>query len=235
MHRRPFLIEAGAPPEAFPRPEHALHEPNGLLAIGGDLRPKRLLAAYRRGIFPWYNEDQPLLWWSPDPRAVFFPERFHCSRSLRRTLRRADFSLRVDTDFRQVIRACAAPRAAQTGTWITPEMIEAYCDLHSLGYAHSVEIWQDARLVGGVYGVAIGRVFFGESMFSKVTDASKAALYALCGMGFGMIDCQMATPHLSRLGALELPRTDFLALLGHWVRAPAVRMSAAGRAHGSWF
>jgi len=227
MRRRPFLIRAGAPPAAFPRPEQALREPNGLLAVGGDLRPERLLAAYRRGIFPWFSEGQPVLWWSPDPRAVFFPERFHCSRSLRRTLRRASFVLRVDRDFRQVMLGCAGPRETQDGTWITPDMIDAYDRLHTLGYAHSVEAWQGDHLVGGVYGVAIGRVFFGESMFSRTTDASKATLYALCGMGFGMIDCQIANPHLARLGALEVPRADFLALLGRWIDAPAVPMALA--------
>jgi len=227
MQRRPFVIGAGAPAAAFPPPEQALREPNGLLAVGGDLRPERLLAAYRHGIFPWFSEGQPVLWWSPDPRAVFFPERFHCSRSLRRTLHRATFVVRVDQDFRQVMVGCAAPRNAQDGTWITTAMIDAYCRLHALGYAHSVEVWKDHRLVGGVYGVALGQVFFGESMFSRARDASKVALRALCGMGFGMIDCQIHTPHLASLGALEVARTDFLALLGRWVEAPAVRFDDA--------
>ncbi|MDP1651346.1 MAG: leucyl/phenylalanyl-tRNA--protein transferase [Rhodocyclaceae bacterium] len=192
------------------------HGPNGLLAVGGDLSPQRLLAAYRRGIFPWYSPGEPLLWWSPDPRMVLLPDAIRITRSLAKTLRHADYAVRLDTAFDRVIAACAAtPRPGQNGTWITAEMQAAYGRLHALGYAHSVETWSNGRLVGGVYGIAIGRAFFGESMFSHATDASKIALAHLCRYlvtrGFGIIDCQMETTHLASLGARPIPRDDYLA------------------------
>lgn len=203
--------------DPFPPVERALTEPNGLLAAGGDLSPERLLAAYRRGIFPWFNAGEPILWWSPDPRMVLFPEEFEPSRSLRRRLRRGDYEIRVDTAFTEVMQACAAPRPGQRGTWITPPMMAAYTRLHRLGHAHSVETWIEGRLVGGLYGVAIGRVFFGESMFARVSDASKIAFAHLVAQlrawGYGLIDCQMSTRHLASLGAREIPRSAFNALL----------------------
>jgi len=207
-------------PDSFPDPALALHEPDGLLALGGDLAPARLLGAYRRGIFPWYSEGQPILWWSPDPRVVLFPERLRVSRSLRRTLRRAPFEVRLDTAFDRVIDACAAPRGDDQGTWITPEMNLAYRRLHALGHAHCAEAWADGELVGGLYGVAIGRVFFGESMFSRVTDASKVAFVHLVrqlqAWGFVLIDCQVDSAHLRSLGAQTLPRPDFTAYLARY-------------------
>jgi leucyl/phenylalanyl-tRNA--protein transferase len=202
--------------------ETALKEPGGLLAAGGDLSPQRLLAAYRLGIFPWYNEAEPILWWSPDPRMVLFPTQIKLSRSLRKALRRGHFEVRLDTAFAQVVRACAEPRAGQDGTWITREMREAYERLHELGYAHSVESWQEGRLVGGLYGVAIGRAFYGESMFTRVTDASKVALAHLCRYlehnGFAVIDCQMVTRHLASLGARPIARSRFVQGLAEWTQ-----------------
>jgi leucyl/phenylalanyl-tRNA--protein transferase len=198
----------------FPPLSAALKDPNGLLAIGGDLSPQRLLTAYARGIFPWYSPGEPVLWWSPDPRMVLFPEELNITRSLSKRLNKPDYEVRFDTAFRQVMEACAStPRDGQPGTWIVPEMIEAYCRLHALGHAHSVETWIDGQLVGGLYGVAIGRMFYGESMFHHVTDASKLAFVHLVRYlrhhGFGMIDCQMKTEHLARFGAREIPRTAF--------------------------
>lgn len=220
------------PPEAFPSPHHALRTPDGLLAVGGDLSPERLLAAYRRGIFPWFNEGQPILWWSPDPRAVIVPEELHVSRSLRRTLKRDRFTVSIDQAFDAVIAGCAESRAA-TGTWITPEMRQAYQSLFELGNAHSVEVWQGETLAGGLYGVAIGRMFAGESMFSAVTDASKVALVTLAhrcrALGVELIDCQLSTPHLESLGCRRLPRAEFLQrmtrlqalqTLDQWVAGP---------------
>lgn len=219
----------GATPR-FPPLSRALREPNGLLAAGGDLAPDRLLAAYRQGIFPWYCEGEPILWWSPDPRMVLFPAELRISRSLGKRLRRGGYEVRLDTAFPQVIRACAAPRAPGSGTWITPEMRDAYVELHRLGYAHSVETWVDGRLAGGLYGVALGRVFYGESMFAKVTDASKIALAHLgrylVHRGFAVIDCQMATSHLASLGAREIPRAEFVAGLAQW--------AGEGDAPGRW-
>jgi leucyl/phenylalanyl-tRNA--protein transferase len=202
----------------FPPVAQALKEPNGLLAGGGDLSPQRLLAAYRHGIFPWYSPGEPILWWSPDPRMVLFPEEIRIARSLAKTLRNADYRVTLDGAFDRVIAACAAtPRPGQNGTWITSEMQQAYLRLHALGHAHSVETWRGGELVGGLYGVAIGRAFCGESMFSHVTDASKIALAHLCrflaGRGFGIIDCQMETAHLTSLGARPIPRDDYLARL----------------------
>ena len=213
MLLRPYWIGADTPAHAFPDPERALDEPNGLLAAGGDLSPERLLHAYRLGVFPWYSAGQPILWWSPDPRAVLFPERMRVSRSLRKTLRQGRFRVTVDTAFREVMDACAAPRPGSDGTWITPEMLAAYTRLHSLGWAHSVECWRDGRLAGGLYGVAMGRVFFGESMFSRESDASKVALAHLSGQGYRLIDCQVESEHLARLGAEPVPRRTFRALL----------------------
>jgi leucyl/phenylalanyl-tRNA---protein transferase len=201
----------------FPAVTQALRSPNGLLAAGGDLGTARLLEAYRHGIFPWFSEGEPILWWSPDPRMVLFPNEFKVSHSLRKTLRNGRHEVRFDSDFEQVMRACAAPREGANGTWIHEEMIAAYCELHRLGYAHSVEIRMDGELVGGLYGMALGRMFYGESMFSRKTDASKIALAYLAAQlarwNFGMIDCQMNTSHLASLGAREIPRKEFIARL----------------------
>ena len=210
------------PPDAFPELQDALREPDGLLAIGGDLSIERLLCAYERGIFPWYSEGQPVLWWSPDPRAVLFPSDLRITRSLRKTLRREGWRFSLDEDFRGVIERCAeTPRPGQDGTWISANMIAAYCKLHDAGYAHSVEVWEGDELVGGLYGVALGKVFFGESMFSHATDASKAALVALVrhlqAAGFELIDCQVDNPHLERLGSRNIPRAEFQALLDNHV------------------
>jgi len=212
-------------PEWFPPPEQALEEPAGLLAAGGDLCPQRLLAAYRRGIFPWYSPGQPVLWWSPDPRAVLFPEEFHLSRSLAKTLRSGVFSASLDQDFEGVIDGCAAPRASSAGTWITREMRAAYLQLHRLGHAHSIEIRHAGVLAGGLYGVRLGGVFFGESMFSRRRDASKAALaylVALCRHNaLAVIDCQLPSQHLESLGARTIPRSQFQALLAEHAHADA--------------
>lgn len=202
----------------FPPLEAALTEPDGLLAAGGDLSPERLLAAYRLGIFPWYSVGDPILWWSPDPRMVLYPEELKITRSLAKTLRKTDYEVRLDTAFAEVIQACAnKPRATQSGTWITEEMQSAYLALHRLGHAHCVETWIDDRLAGGLYGIAIGRVFYGESMFSDARDASKISLAHLCAYlkraGFGIIDCQMETAHLASLGARPMRRGDFAARL----------------------
>ena len=198
----------------FPPVEFA--SPEGLLAVGGDLRVERLLEAYRHGIFPWYNDDQPILWWSPDPRAVIFPHKLHVSRSLKRTIRLGGFTVTLDTRFRDVMHGCAGPRPQypEGGTWITAEMVKAYVKLHELGYAHSVETWQEGRLVGGLYGVALGRIFFGESMFTRVPDASKVALVSLVRQlqtwGFRIFDCQQPSRHIKTLGAEDIPRSEFL-------------------------
>jgi leucyl/phenylalanyl-tRNA---protein transferase len=208
----------------FPPVEAALEEPNGLLAVGGDLRPARLLAAYRRGIFPWYGDRQPILWWSPDPRAVLFPGSIHISRSLRKTLKRSKFRVTMDLAFRQVIAGCAGPRRSGGGTWITAEMRQAYVRLYELGHAHSVECWREGELAGGLYGVCVGRVFSGESMFSRYPDASKVALVALARQlerwGYRLIDCQLHSEHLARLGAVNVPRSQFVALLQRWASGP---------------
>ena len=208
-------------PRAFPPVDRALREPDGLLAAGGDLSPERLLAAYRRGIFPWYSRGQPILWWSPDPRAVLLPGELKVSRSLAKSMRNRGFRTCVDTAFRDVIRACGSTDLRPGGTWLSPEMRAAYLRLHKLGHAHSVETWHEERLVGGLYGVAIGKVFFGESMFSAERDASKVALKRLCdeliSRDFRLIDCQMATPHLMSLGARLLPRSEFIEKLAQAV------------------
>jgi leucyl/phenylalanyl-tRNA--protein transferase len=201
----------------FPAADQALTDPDGLLAWGGDLNPERLRIAYRHGIFPWYSDEQPILWWSPDPRCVLYPDQLHVSRRLMRRMRGGQHRFTADTAFSRVIEACAEPRQKQDGTWITVEMSRAYIRLHELGSAHSVELWDAMELVGGIYGLAIGKVFFGESMFSHQTDASKLCLAALCWQlqqwGFALIDCQVTNPHLLSLGAGEINRSDFLQLL----------------------
>jgi len=208
----------------FPPVETALREPNGLLAMGGDLSLERLLEAYRHGIFPWFNPGEPILWWSPDPRMVLVPGEVRVTRSLAKRMRNAGFDLRVDTAFADVMRACAAPREGESGTWISPLMVAAYSRLFDAGYAHSVETWRDGELVGGLYGVAIGRMFYGESMFSREPDASKIALVRLARQlqqwQFGLIDCQMETPHLASLGARTIPRAPFAARLAELVNLP---------------
>jgi leucyl/phenylalanyl-tRNA---protein transferase len=210
----------------FPPVEYALHKPNGLLAAGGKLTPARLLDAYRHGIFPWFSADDPILWWSPDPRVVLFPAEFRISHSLRRALRNGVYKVRTDTAFEQVMQECAVPRTGQNGTWIHQEMITAYTALHRMGYAHSVEAWKDEELAGGLYGIAIGRMFYGESMFSRRSNASKVALAHLAAQlliwNFGMIDCQMNTKHLASLGAREIPRTEFIQRLQELIHYPDI-------------
>lgn len=205
----------------FPPIEQALKDPNGLLAAGGDLSVERLLQAYSQGIFPWFDEDQPILWWSPDPRAVLFPEQLHISRSLHKTLRSGQFQVTMDQAFEAVVRACSAPRKGSEGTWITSDIIAAYTVMHQRGYAHSVECWQDGELAGGLYGIALGKLFFGESMFSRATDASKVAFVHLVrqlqSQGCPLVDCQVMNPHLARLGATMIPRSDFRRWLNRFV------------------
>lgn len=212
--------------DPFPHASAALTEPNGLLAAGADLSPIRLLTAYRHGIFPWFSPGEPILWWSPEPRMVLFPDEFRRSRSLARRLRRKDYEIRVDTAFEEVMRACAEPRSGQCGTWIVEGMIQAYLRLHELGHAHSFETWQDDRLVAGLYGVAIGRMFYGESMFTRVTDGSKLAFAHLVAQlkcwSFGMIDCQMETAHLASLGARPIARAEFLGGLDYLINLECV-------------
>lgn len=221
-----------SPPDSFPQPDAALCNPNGLLAAGGDLSVERLLCAYRRGIFPWYSDPQPILWWSPDPRCVIFPEQLHISRSLRRQLRQGKYVATLDTAFDAVVEACAASRRDQAvgGTWITPAMQAAYSQLHRYGYAHSIEIRMQGELAGGLYGVALGGVFFGESMFSHRSNASKIAIACLMkqlqAWSFGLLDCQIPSAHLQRLGAVCLPRSKFLELLA--------RSSALPTRQGRW-
>jgi leucyl/phenylalanyl-tRNA---protein transferase len=225
-------INADDPPDAFPDPRSALREPDGLLAAGGNLSPERLLYAYRRGIFPWYSAGQPVLWWCPDPRAVLFPADIRISRSLRKSLRRDGYEVTLDRVFPEVMQACAEkrPTQPQTGTWITSEMRLAYQELHRLGHAHSVEVWMDGQLAGGLYGVAMGKVFFGESMFSRHPDTSKIALAwlarQLSAWGFTMIDCQIASAHLQSLGSVNLARSEFLTLLD--------RHTSGGKCAGPW-
>ena len=208
----------------FPPLDQALDEPEGLLAAGGDLSPERLLAAYRRGIFPWYSAGQPVLWWSPNPREVLLPQEFRCSRSLAKTLRNRGFEVTFDCDFAAVVAACAARREHSAGTWITPEMLAAYCRLYDDGHAHSVEVRLDGQLVGGLYGVLMGRVFFGESMFSRERDASKVALARLVEKaivaGVQLIDCQLPTPHLRSLGSRPVSRTEFGKLVAAATAGP---------------
>ena len=210
-------LPAAGDPAAFPSAEDALREPDGLLAAGGDLRPQRLLAAYVRGIFPWYDEGQPILWWSPDPRAVLWPGDLHIPRRLARNLRKMDIRFSADSAFAAVIEGCAAPRAKSSGTWITRDMVDAYRRLHELGWAHSFEGWIGGELAAGLYGIAIGRVFFAESMFTRVDNASKAvlvdAVWHLRARSFELIDCQVRSEHLRTLGATTLPRAEFLRQL----------------------
>jgi leucyl/phenylalanyl-tRNA--protein transferase len=204
--------------QPFPPVSKALRSPNGLLCAGGDLSPGRLVEAYRHGIFPWFSEGDPILWWSPDPRCVFHTDALHPNRSLRRANPGKDWRVTVDRAFRQVVHACAAPRPRQNGTWICPAMIDAYVALHDAGYAHSVEVWEHERLVGGIYGICIGRLFCGESMFSAQSGGSKLALCALAALlrawRFPLLDAQVSNPHLLGLGAVEIPRETFLRQVG---------------------
>jgi leucyl/phenylalanyl-tRNA--protein transferase len=215
------------PRDPFPPVSAALGDPNGLLAAGGELSAVRLVDAYRHGIFPWFSPGQPVLWWSPDPRMVLMPHELKVSRSLRKALRNRDYEVRADTRFRAVMQACAEPRPEQDGTWISAEMITAYCALHAQGLAHSIETWINGELAGGLYGVALGRMFYGESMFTHAADASKIALVHLVRQierwHFGMIDCQMHTRHLASLGAREIPRANFMRKLQELVDYPGVR------------
>jgi leucyl/phenylalanyl-tRNA--protein transferase len=215
-----YWVQANRMADDFPDTAEALAEPDGLLAAGGDLAPERLLIAYRSGIFPWFSAEQPILWWAPDPRSVMYPEGLKISRSLRKTLKRHTFTVTIDQAFDQVMRGCAAPRRDQAGTWITDSMIAAYVALHRHGYAHSIECWATNELVGGLYGVAIGQVFFGESMFSVRTDASKVAMATLANRllewGYRLIDCQVHNSHLASLGATKIKRSDFNALITNY-------------------
>ncbi|MCW8891122.1 MAG: leucyl/phenylalanyl-tRNA--protein transferase [Sedimenticola sp.] len=214
------LLNPDDPHEPFPPVDTAERDPDGLLAVGGDLSPTRLLNAYRLGIFPWYSDEQPILWWSPDPRTVLFPDRIKISKSLKKTLRNRHYDFKFDHAFSEVIKQCATPQPGREETWITDEMMAAYNQLHQLGHAHSAEVWEEDRLVGGLYGVAIGRVFFGESMFSHSRDASKVALVHLANTmdqhGFGLIDCQVYTAHLVSLGAEEIDRSHFTQILDRY-------------------
>jgi leucyl/phenylalanyl-tRNA---protein transferase len=214
------------PQDPFPPVDAALTEPNGLLAMGRTLGVPTLLDAYARGIFPWFNKDEPVLWWSPDPRMILVPGELHVSRSLRRRVRRADFVVTADTAFETVMRECAAPRRDESGTWISDRMVRAYVRLYEAGFAHSIETWIDGQLAGGLYGVAIGRVFFGESMFARRTDASKIAFVSLVRQlerwEFGLIDCQMRTEHLASLGAREIRRQEFVRSVQALVARPCV-------------
>lgn len=218
------LLDSDHPQQAFPPLHRALKQPNGLLAFGGCLTPQRLVNAYRHGVFPWFNPGEPILWWSPDPRLVLFPEHLKVSRSLAKTLRKQLFEIRYDSAFGQVITACAEPRDEGGGTWITDDMRQAYLTLHHLGIAHSCEAWRDGLLVGGLYGIAIGRIFFGESMFHHETDASKVAFVHLArqlgAWGYQLIDCQVSSEHLLSLGAEEIPRSQFAKLLGTYRDQP---------------
>ena len=207
-------------------PDVRLAEPDGLLALGGDLSQERLLAAYRAGIFPWFSQGEPILWWSPDPRCVLFTDRIHRSRSMLKVLRKGRFRITLNAAFEQVMRQCShVPRPGQDGTWITPGMLKAYVGLHRAGFAHSAEAWQDGHLVGGIYGVSLGSLFFGESMFSTAPNASKAALIRLSehlqAAGFAVLDGQVGNPHLYRLGAVDIPRREFLDLLAAGLAIPA--------------
>ena len=212
--------------DPFPPVSAALADPNGLLAASGELSAVRLIDAYRHGIFPWFSPGQPVLWWSPDPRMVLMPHELKVSHSLRKALRKRDYEVRADTCFRAVMQACAEPRPEQGGTWISAGMIAAYCALHEQGLAHSIETWIDGELAGGLYGVALGRIFYGESMFTHAADASKIALVHLVRQierwHFGMIDCQLHTRHLASLGAREIPRADFMRKLQELVDYPGV-------------
>ena len=219
-------ISQDDPPEAFPEVSTALTTPDGLLAAGGDLSPDRLLYAYRRGVFPWFDNGQPILWWSPDPRCVLIPNAFHVARRLQRSVRNSSLTFSFNRRFGAVIEACATDRVGQQGTWITDEMIDAFSTMHAQGWAHSVEVWRQDALIGGLYGLAIGKAFFGESMFSAESNASKIAMWALCRTldehGFQILDCQVVSPHLESLGAILMPRMEFAKLLER-ICDPAVR------------
>lgn len=220
------LPQLGRDSHEFPPTEDALTDPNGLLAFGGDLSVERLLAAYSKGIFPWFNHGQPILWWTPNPRTVFFPSEVHCSRSMKRLLRHNTWQITLDNCFAKVVESCAGARCDSSGTWITPQMQKAYNRLHQAGYAHSAEVWDGDQLVGGLYGVAIGRAFFGESMFSNVSNASKFALIRLSQFlqhyGFELFDAQVASAHLFSLGARTIPRREFEAVLSQACREPFI-------------
>lgn len=216
------LLDPDRADQAFPSISTALTDPDGLLAVGGCLSTQRIINAYRQGIFPWYSDEDPILWWSPNPRLVVFPDQLHVSKSLQKTLRKQTFQLSFDTAFADVIQACSMPRAQDSGTWLLPEMQAAYIRLHEEGHAHSMEAWFQGELVGGLYGIAIGRVFFGESMFHTKTDASKITFVALAQQltewGYQLIDCQVHTDHLASLGAEEMPRSDFAILLRRFLQ-----------------
>ncbi|MCV6590446.1 MAG: leucyl/phenylalanyl-tRNA--protein transferase [Marinobacterium sp.] len=218
----PWLTEQ----TGFPPLSQALSDPDGLLAAGGDLSEQRLIEAYAQGIFPWYSDGDPILWWSPDPRCVLFPDQLHISRSLRKSMRKQNYSVTFDQSFAEVMQACAGPRTGNPGTWITNEMFAAYCHLHQQGWAHSVELWQGNKLAGGLYGIAIGRVFFGESMFSHVSNGSKIAfawlVEQLKNWGYAVIDCQVRSEHLISLGAQEISRELFAQLLAQQVTQPSL-------------
>lgn len=218
-------LDPGDENQPFPPAHLAMRNPNGLLAIGGDLSPTRLVRAYSHGIFPWFNPNEPILWWCPDPRAVLIPDQFHLSRSMVKVLRRADFALSMDRAFDAVLEGCAETRADSHGTWLGAEMRQAYRALFDRGLCHSIEVWRRGQLIGGLYGVALGRIFFGESMFSRATNASKIALSLLTRQlatwDFQMLDCQIASAHLQRLGAAEVPRERFLTQLREALRQPS--------------
>ena len=220
-----------SPHPSFPSTKQALESPNGLLAAGGELTPAWLVDAYRKGIFPWYSDEDPILWWSPDPRMILLPAQFKRRRSLAKRLRHGGFSVTLDQQFTQVVEACAAPRKNEPGTWINPDMRRAYQRLHELGIAHSIEVHRDGELVGGLYGLAMGPVFFGESMFSRQPDASKIALAYLAGAmqrhGGELIDCQMHTPHLASLGATTVARSTFINYLEQWLPEKAFRLPSS--------
>jgi leucyl/phenylalanyl-tRNA--protein transferase len=224
----PFL----GPSDPFPPVDQALDDPDGLLAAGADLSVPRLIAAYEQGIFPWFNEGDPILWWSPDPRMVLAPRAFHVSHSLKKRLKQRRFTVTADQAFATVLDECAAPRPDEGGTWLTAPMKAAYVALHAQGIAHSIEVWMDGALAGGIYGVALGRMFFGESMFSRRTDGSKIALFSLARQldrwGFPWIDCQLETDHLLSLGAAQVPRRQFVAEVARLVREPAPDWSRFG-------
>ena len=214
---RPYWIPHNAKADDFPPLEQALEHPDGLIAIGGDLTCSRIVTAYRLGIFPWYNDNEPILWWSPNQRMVLFPDQLQVSKSLRKTIRKNKFTITLDQNFREVITECAGFRRNQPGTWITDAIRDAYCQLYNDGFAHSVEAWYEDKLVGGLYGIALGKVFFGESMFARVNDASKVAfasfVWQLQTWGYELIDCQVETEHLRRFGAIEIPRPKYRKLL----------------------
>lgn len=218
MNDTPFyLAENFSGP--FPDARLALTEPDGLLAVGGNLKPETILQAYSQGIFPWYSDDYPILWWSPNPRCVLYPDKLKISRSLKKTLNKKIYEVKMDTAFREVVQACAAPRKTQAGTWINSNMLNAYCRLHELGYAHSIECWRDGELVGGLYGIKIGSMFFGESMFSRQPDASKLALEYLCNtIRPKLIDSQVYTEHMTSMGAELIDREKFIELVNRYTK-----------------